>query len=180
MGELNTSIFLAINQMSGQSAFFDKIIVIFGDYLAYILVAAFLGLFLYKSISRFDKIALFVTAAAGAILGRGVLVEIIRFFYHHPRPVVALPQIQPLIFESSYSFPSGHATLFFMLSAVIYHYNKKIGVIFFILSAFMGLARIAAGVHYPLDILGGAILGILIAGVCIFLTRKYFKYINFV
>ncbi|PIY74247.1 MAG: hypothetical protein COY85_03785, partial [Candidatus Portnoybacteria bacterium CG_4_10_14_0_8_um_filter_40_50] len=42
-------------------------------------------------------------------------------------------------------------------------YNKKLGLWFLGASIFMSLARVVAGVHYPLDILGGAIVGILVA-----------------
>lgn len=163
-----------INQVAGQSAFLDNVIVFFADYLAYILVAVFLGLFLYKNISRSEKISLFVSAVIGIILGRGIIVETIRYFYHHLRPFVDFPQIHPLLSESSYSFPSGHATFFFTLSAVVYHYDKKTGIVFFVFSAIMGLARIAAGVHYPFDILGGAFIGALIGFGCSLAVRTYF------
>jgi undecaprenyl-diphosphatase len=69
---------------------------------------------------------------------------------------------QKLFNESGYSFPSAHATFFFALSIIVYKENKTSGIVFLILSSIMGMARVAAGVHYPFDILGGAIMGIII------------------
>jgi undecaprenyl-diphosphatase len=67
----------------------------------------------------------------------------------------------PLIPESGWSFPSGHMLWFFALSMTVWYTNRRWGTVFFILSALMGIARIYAGVHWPLDVLGGAVIGVL-------------------
>lgn len=174
MENFNTTLFLFFNQLAGRSAFEDWTIVFFADYLPYIVGAVFIvGLFLWK-MPRPEKIKAFSAALVSALAGRGVLVEVIRFFYHHPRPSVVLPQVHPLFFESSYSFPSGHATFFFGLAVVAYRFNKKAGAVFFILSGIIGLARVAAGVHYPFDILGGALLGSFVGVLSSVLAQRLF------
>jgi len=60
------------------------------------------------------------------------------------------------------AFPSAHTTTAFAIATSIYLYNKQLGVISYILAILIGLLRILGRVHYPLDILGGAIIGILI------------------
>jgi undecaprenyl-diphosphatase len=60
-------------------------------------------------------------------------------------------------------FPSGHTAAAFALAVTIWLHDKKAGAIFLIAAAVVGIARILANVHYPVDILGGAILGILAA-----------------
>ncbi|MDO8483158.1 MAG: phosphatase PAP2 family protein [bacterium] len=159
MNELNTQTFLMFNGLAGQSPVTDVVIVFFADYLAYILVAvSVLSFSLWNSV-RSLKIKAFISAVVSIILSNVLFVPLIRFFYPHPRPSVTLSVVLELLTEKSLSFPSGHATFFFALSTVLYLYNKKLGVFFLVLSAIMGLARVAAGVHYPLDIVGGAILG---------------------
>jgi undecaprenyl-diphosphatase len=50
----------------------------------------------------------------------------------------------------------------FSLATSIYFFgNKKVAVMLYASGLLIGIARIAAGVHYPLDILGGIILGTL-------------------
>lgn len=166
MVKLNESVFFFFNQWAGQSPFTDALIVFCADYLAYILVAVFLAALLFRNISRVEKITLFASAALAAIVSRGIIVETIRFFYQYPRPFVTLSDVHQLLPESGYSFPSGHAAFFFALSAVVYRHDKKLGATFFILSLIMGIARVMAGVHYPLDIVGGLVVGILAGVAC--------------
>jgi undecaprenyl-diphosphatase len=68
------------------------------------------------------------------------------------------------LIESNFSsFPSGHATLSFALAFSIFLYDKKIGSLFLLLAFFVAMGRIFTGVHFPLDILVGGILGIFVS-----------------
>ena len=76
---------------------------------------------------------------------------------------MVLQNVHQLIFhETSYSFPSGHAAFFAALAMVVFLYNRKAGWIYFSAALFIGFARIYTGVHWPLDVLGGLILGAVI------------------
>lgn len=105
------------------------------------------------------KVYLFCEGALAVILARGIITSAIHFFYEHPRPFAVLG-FTPLIPESGSSFPSGHMAFFFALALVVWYANKKWGAWFLILSFLMGIARIYAGVHWPLDILGGIAVGV--------------------
>jgi undecaprenyl-diphosphatase len=59
------------------------------------------------------------------------------------------------------SFPSGHTASAFALSTTIWLHDKKAGWFYLILASLVGIARILANVHYPVDILGGVVIGIL-------------------
>ena len=61
------------------------------------------------------------------------------------------------------SFPSGHATIAFACATVIAWASPKLAVPAFLLAAAIAFSRVYAGVHWPLDVLGGAILGVLLA-----------------
>lgn len=58
-------------------------------------------------------------------------------------------------------FPSGHAAAAFGIAITIWKHDGKTGVIYLLSAVLVGVARILANVHYPIDILGGAILGII-------------------
>jgi undecaprenyl-diphosphatase len=61
------------------------------------------------------------------------------------------------------SFPSGHTALAFGLATTIWLHERKIGWVYLVLALIVGAARVLANVHYPIDILGGALLGMFTA-----------------
>lgn len=58
-----------------------------------------------------------------------------------------------------HSFPSGHATLAFAGATVLAAWEPKLSIVYYILAILIAWARIYLGVHYPFDIIAGAILG---------------------
>jgi len=58
------------------------------------------------------------------------------------------------------SFPSGHTTIAFASATVLTFLQPRLGPALFLLAAAIGFSRIYVGVHYPLDVLGGAVLGV--------------------
>ena len=61
------------------------------------------------------------------------------------------------------SFPSDHATGAFAIAVAIWLYDRTIGTVFLVIGVLVGFARVYVGVHYPGDVLGGAILGAAVA-----------------
>jgi undecaprenyl-diphosphatase len=123
---------------------------------------------LYSAYSYREKIVVGLSALMAGLISRYAIGSTIRFLWHRPRPFVTL-HVHQLIAESSYSFPSGHSTFFFAFSTIVYCYNKKLGIFFYVATALMTIGRIMAGVHYPSDILAGAVIGI----ICGWFTFKY-------
>jgi undecaprenyl-diphosphatase len=69
------------------------------------------------------------------------------------------------------SFPSGHSTIAFACATVLTYFRPRLGPPLFLLAAAIAFSRVYVGVHYPLDVLGGAALGMAIGGVLIALRR---------
>ena len=114
--------------------------------------------------------------AVSVFISRFIITEIIRYFYFVPRPFVNNPIVHQLIFhETSGSFPSGHAAIFFVLATVIFFFHKKWSILFFVGAILMGIARVMAGIHWPIDILGGAIIGILSAWLICKISQKIYN-----
>ena len=79
------------------------------------------------------------------------------------RPFIALPGVQSLFLETGYAFPSGHSATIAAFAFAIFFKNKRLGYIAFVIALIIGLARVIAGVHFPLDIAGGYALGFMVA-----------------
>ncbi len=151
-----------LNNLATKSPFFDKLIIFFAEYLGYLLLLIFFGILYFLYAPRPEKIRIFLLSMLSAVIARFGITELIRFFYHRPRPFLIYTGIHNLIFENEWSFPSGHTTFFFAFSMAIYLYNKRWGTWFFIASFVISISRVIAGIHYPSDILGGALIGIFV------------------
>lgn len=159
MSAFNLYLFQIISGYSGKWWPLDWLGIFFAQYLPYIFVLAAIYLLIKQKNLR-QRIYFFSLAALSVILARGIITEIIRFIFPKPRPFVAL-SINPLIsHDLSSAFPSGHASAYLALALAVFFINRKLGIWFLIGSFIMGIARIFVGVHWPLDIAMGALIGL--------------------
>jgi undecaprenyl-diphosphatase len=75
--------------------------------------------------------------------------------YAEPDPLVRTPH--------DGSFPSGHAATSFAAATILSFAFPRLAPLLFVLAAAVAWSRVYVGVHYPLDVLGGAVLGLLVA-----------------
>lgn len=90
------------------------------------------------------------------------------------RPYDAIDALVPLVPKlSDYSFPSGHSAASFATGIVCFrNLPKKAGVPILILAILISLSRLYVGVHYPTDVLGGIIVGIISAFLGEWIVRR--------
>jgi len=73
----------------------------------------------------------------------------------------ARPHDHPLVTRPpTHSFPSGHATMSFACATVLALMLPRLRVPLFLLAAAISWSRVYVGVHWPLDVLAGAALGV--------------------
>ena len=163
---MNETIFYFFYSFAHQSFFTDKLIVFFAVYFPYVVIfltGCFL-LFQYRKnlieLRFFDRSMWkeVVIVSITPVLARFMALQL-KDFFHTARPFDLLSGISSVFSETGYAFPSGHATTFAALAFAIFFFHKKVGYIFMFFALLIGLARIIAGVHFPIDILGGFILG---------------------
>ena len=169
MSDLN--VFYFFNNLAEQSRTFDALVIFLAGYFQYFLIAIFLLLLFFSGYSKPEKLRLFLVTIISITIARLGVVELIRFFYHRPRPFIA-HQVRQLLSENDWSFPSGHSAFFFAMAMAIYFYNKKWGIGFFLAAIVMNISRIIAGVHYPTDIIGGAVIGMAVAYIVFYFAEK--------
>lgn len=103
----------------------------------------------------------------------GILDKVTSKLYYDPRPFVS-HHITPLVTHAADNgFPSEHTLFTFTIAAVLYFYRPKLGYIAGVLAALVGISRVAAHVHSPIDIVGGAVMGIAAGLAGYFLIRAY-------
>ncbi|ADL04742.1 phosphatase PAP2 family protein [Lacrimispora saccharolytica] len=122
-------------------------------------IAAGVVLLCFKK-TRFIGLCILFSLAAGLLIGNMVLKNMIA----RERPCWIDDSI-PLLIRNpkDYSFPSGHTLASFEGAVSIWLYNRKWGAAALILAALISVSRMYLFVHFPTDVLGGMILGILIA-----------------
>lgn len=99
-----------------------------------------------------------------------VVVEDVKNIIQRPRPLA--DNLNVLLFKS-YSFPSGHAQTAFIVMYIIGAYLEwKYKIIGYFLAIMVSLSRIYLGVHYPSDVVAGAILGIVMGEMVVFATYR--------
>ena len=125
-------------------------------------------LFLNKQ-TRAAGIITVIALLIGMLAGDIILKNIVQ----RPRPYVDFPDYLILIEKlNSYSFPSGHTTLSFAAACAIGLHLKKCAVLCCILACLIAFSRAYLFMHYPTDIIGGIILGILCAKAAGYIYKK--------
>jgi undecaprenyl-diphosphatase len=148
-------IFNVLNNLAGQFRLLDWLGIFLAKYLGYFLIIGAVVL-IFKTKNFKEKVYNFALAVLSILLSRGILIEIIRVIYHRSRPFEIL-EVTPLINHDAVAgFPSGHAAFYFALAFAVFFLNRKIGLWYVGAAILIGLARVFAGVHWPLDIVGGA------------------------
>lgn len=104
------------------------------------------------------KSALFVGVSIGV---GGVLTQGLKYSFHRPRPFVTYPDINAYEGMTDLSFPSGHTSLAFSTATALCLKYPKWYVIApaSVWACSVGYSRMNLGVHYPSDVLAGALLG---------------------
>ena len=124
-----------------------------GSYGIVWLMLAVLAVWLYRRPIVFPLVVI-------AYFGSAAVSDVIKLAVDRPRPVD-----HPLVPEpTTHSFPSGHATTSFACAATLAPFVPRRSVpVLYVLAAAIAYSRVYVGVHYPLDVLGGAALGLLFA-----------------
>lgn len=92
-----------------------------------------------------------------------LVVELMKLMFRRKRPYSFLQDARVVGHRAGgHSFPSGHTSQAFFVASLLPHYLRVpggVGVLFYVAALLVGITRIYVGMHYPRDVLGGAVLG---------------------
>jgi undecaprenyl-diphosphatase len=162
---LDEKLFLLINGLAGKSGALDWLmaLVVGEQFIPVAMVMVLVAMwFLGKDALHRERNQ---RAVLCSILGVGfacAAVSLINQFFDRLRPFEAIDDVTLLFYPpTDPSFPANTAAVGFAFAMGAWFGNRKAGYLLFILAILWCFARVYCGVHYPLDMLGGAAIGIL-------------------
>lgn len=119
-------------------------------------------LMMRKADYRKIGIIVLVTLAFTTFMGEGIIKHIVK----RKRPFIGKKNKELLIKEpSSFSFPSGHTASSFAVAVVFLKSNSNISTVIVLIALSIAFSRLYLKVHYPSDVIGGIILGLICGGI---------------
>ena len=129
---------------------------------SYLFVGVLLSLGLWWAIDGLKDKEMIVAAVLAGVLA-WFLVFVLKDILDMPRPfMVNNGKVLTMTVPWDGAFPSGHMALLFALSTVVFFRNRRWGLVYMVAAAAVGVGRVIANVHYPMDILGGAVIGVVV------------------
>ncbi len=117
---------------------------------------------------------LLVVMALLLLIVSNAVSEQLKQLFQRPRPCLALETVRLLVgcSKTNFSFPSSHASNITAQALLFAYSYRPIAVPLFLVAAAVGYSRVYVGVHYPIDVVGGILVGLACGAVFIFLTRE--------
>lgn len=163
VSQVDTEVFLWINGWVGTSPIFDRVVQwVVSDYLIPVVFSGvLLGLwFGWVDQAMRERHQRGVMLAAIAVGIASAAVKITNVFYFRPRPFDSYEVDLLFYAPTDSSFPANPVAIVVAMATGVWVANKRLGTAMYIGAFLYGFSRVYAGVFYPLDVLGGALIGV--------------------
>ncbi|KAI9340566.1 hypothetical protein BDR26DRAFT_1007499 [Obelidium mucronatum] len=163
-----------IRQLQSNSTLFNVLYYPFS--VLHYIFQVYILIFFYAILLALDYDPGLLWALAGSVALSHVLISVVKYWFHVPRPVWIDPhglRITRLVWEHDYSFPSGHSGMVAsVFSAILLHLYSFKGVPFpdvyfvpavyisFLVAVITGVSRCFTGMHFVSDVAAGFLMGI--------------------
>lgn len=163
MNSIDIALFRLINDLSKSLTFLNPVMIFIAEYTIYLLLLL-MALLWFIGKDKIKTRIMLLCAGFSAILGT-VMAKTIGLLHYHTQPFDMLDNVNQLVFkEVDNSFPSDHTTVFFAVCMFFFlYYRRPKGIYALIVASLVGFSRIWVSVHYPFDVLVGALVGIIAA-----------------
>lgn len=152
-------IFQIVNQFAGKSGVLDNLMIVLAKYGVLLMALPLLYMWFRGDEDKKKVVLLSLLSMAIALLVN----QIIGHIYFRQRPF-AFHEVNLFLAKSADpSFPSDHSAFVFGIAWLITLKDRRIGVFALAIGVLVGISRIFVGTHYPGDVLGGAVVGLMAA-----------------
>jgi undecaprenyl-diphosphatase len=167
--DMDFHLFQIINHAAGQYGLLDRLMRAVATYGPALFVLPLAYLWFFEG-EEGKKATLLALASLGLAL---LIAQIIVHVSFRERPPFAHPgEVRALIdISTDSSFPSDHATFSFAIAWVVWLKDRRLGWPALGLGALIAFSRVFVGTHYPLDVIGGAVIG-LVSGLLVWNLRR--------
>lgn len=163
---LDLQLFQLINELAGHNDVLDGLMrLLVNEYFLNTTMSLILVMFWFegKDQDQRERNQRAILRGIIALFIANIILKLCNLIYFRPRPFVS-HEVNLLFYRpSDSSFPSNPATVGFSIATAIWLYSRRTGALLFVLATLFGLSRIYCGVHYPSDVIAGALLGALSA-----------------
>jgi undecaprenyl-diphosphatase len=154
---VNENLFRLINDLGKQHTFFNPVFIFIAEYMVVFLTLAVLTFWF----SRVYKNRIMVICGSITFVIAEIFGKIAGKIHSNHQPFAELSNVNQLIEKAvDNSFPSDHTILFFSFCVTFCMIRGARGYFWIVLALLVGISRIWVGVHYPADILVGAMISI--------------------
>ncbi|BCJ33967.1 phosphatase PAP2 family protein [Actinocatenispora thailandica] len=169
------SLFWDINQLSAHTGWahgFMAAYALWGGLACLATIWVVCGLLARRRDDGFASIATVALTGLATVLAL-LVNQVVGPLVDRPRPFVAMPHVLLLLSHSADpSFPSDHAVMAGAFAAGLLVASRRWGAVAAVLAVFLAFARVYCGVHYPLDVAGGLLIGAAVAALVIGVARN--------
>lgn len=163
LSEINIELFRMFNDLGKEVMFLNPIMIFFAKYMKYFLL---FGIIMYW-FTRERENRIMIISSMFAFVVAEVFGAIAGAIHSNNQPFAELSNVNQLIGHAiDNSFPSDHAIEFFSICITFLLFKKNLRYVWLAIAILVSISRVWVGVHYPADILVGAILGIIGAALC--------------
>ncbi len=175
LSQVDAEVFLWINGWVGASSTWDRVVQwVVSDYLVPVVFSlALLGIwFAWGDQAMRERHQRGVMLAGLSVGVASAVVKIFNLFYFRTRPFDSL-EVELLFYPpTDSSFPANPVAVTVAMATGVWMINRRIGSAMYVVALLYGFSRVYAGVFYPLDVVGGALIGVASVGLSYMILKR--------